>query len=95
MGRAREWLVNHLDRPLEGLPADDDELVAVVTQLVMGSEREPASRDAMELNFLSLERAMVDGEIDRAAAGGGDPPVELQRRRAELSERIANFESGR
>ncbi len=82
-------------RPLEGLPADDDELVAVVTQLVMGSEREPASRDAMELNFLSLERAMVDGEIDRAAAGGGDPPVELQRRRAELSERIANFESGR
>jgi DNA primase len=93
MERAREWLVNHLDRPLEGLPAGDEELVAVVTQLVMGSEREPASREAMELNFLSLERAMVDGEIERAAAGGGDPPVELQLRRAELSERIAHFEA--
>jgi DNA primase len=95
MVRAREWLLAHLDAPMDGLPSDDPELVAAITQLVMGSEREPASREAMELNFLSLERAMVDAEIERAAAGGDDPPVDLQVRRAELSERIAHFESAR
>ncbi len=95
MVRAREWLLAHLDAPMDGLPSDDPELVAAITQLVMGSEREPAGRDQMELNFLSLEKAMVDAEIERAAAGGGDPPVELQVRRAELSERIAHFESAR
>jgi DNA primase len=92
MVRAREWLAGHLEEPREGLP-HDDELVDVINSLVMGSEREPASREAMELNFLSLERAMVDGEIERATANGQDPPVELQQRRAQLSERIAHFES--
>ena len=67
--------------------------VALVTQLVMGAEREPATRESMELNFLSLDLAMVEGEIDQATAAGADAPVELQRRRADLAERIAHFET--
>jgi hypothetical protein len=91
MTRALEWTRDHLDDPMAGLPREDGELVSVVTQLVMASRREPASREAMELNLLWLEQAMIDDQI-AAQAGAGDPPVELQRRRAELGERIKHWE---
>ena len=51
------------------------------------------AREAMELNFLQLEQAVIEGRIDVARKRGGDPPVELQRRRAELAERIAHWEA--
>jgi hypothetical protein len=59
----------------------------------MESEREPASAEAMELSFLELERGMVEDAIASAESNGGEPPVELQRRRAELAERIARAHS--
>jgi len=93
VARARVWLLDHLEEPMDGLPREDEELVGLVTQLVMGAEREPASREAMELTFLSLDLTMIDGEIATATEGGGDPPVDLQRRRANLAERIAHFET--
>jgi DNA primase len=93
VGRARDWLTEHLDDPLTGLPREDEELVSLVTQLVMTAEREPGGRQAMELNFLQLEQAAIEGRIDVAQRKGGDPPVDLQRRRAELAERIAHFET--
>jgi DNA primase len=93
VGRAREWLLGHLDDPIAGLPREDDELVSLVTNLKMQSEREPVARDAMELNFLQLEQAVLEGRIDAAQQEGGDPPVELHRRRAELAERIAHWET--
>jgi DNA primase len=91
VGRARDWLAEHLDDPMSGLPREDEELVSLITQLVMKAEREPGGRQAMELNFLQLEQAMVETRIQAAQKGGGDPPVDLQRRRAELAERIANW----
>jgi len=93
IGRAREWLLGHLEDPLAGLPREDEELVSLVTNLKMQSEREPGARDAMELNFLQLEQAVLEGRIDAAQQKGGDPPVELQRRRADLAERIAHWET--
>ena len=48
----------------------------------------------MELSLLELEVAKLDDEIAAAATnGGGAPPVDLQRRRAELTERIARAQS--
>jgi DNA primase len=91
--RARAWLRDHLEEPTQGLPRDDQELVAYVTQVKMYSEREPASPEAMELNFLELEKGRLDDQIAAAEANGGEPPVELQRRRAELTERIARAHS--
>jgi DNA primase len=91
--RARVWLTDHLEEPTQGLGRDDEPLLAYVTQVKMYSEREPASVEAMELNFLELEKARVDDQIAAAEANGGEPPVELQRRRAELSERIARAHS--
>ena len=93
MERAREWLAAHLDDPLGGLPRTDVELVSLITELVMTAEREPGDRQAMQLNFLQLEQAAIEGRIDAAQRSGGDPPVELQRRRAELAERIAHWET--
>jgi DNA primase len=91
--RALEWTRGHVDDPLAGLPRDDEELVSLVTQLVMASRREPGSRDAMELNFLQLEQAMLEDQLAAAQRGGGDPPVDLQRRRNELTERIAHWDT--
>ena len=73
VARARDWLAEHLDDPLEGLPREDEELVSLVTQLVMSAEREPGGREAMELNFLQLEQAAIEGRIDGGAARGGRP----------------------
>ena len=93
MVRARDWLREHLDEPQAGLPRDDVELVNVVTDLVLRSQREPASPEAIDLNRLHLERSAVERQIAVAEANGGDPPVELQHRRAELTERLAHQQS--
>jgi hypothetical protein len=47
----------------------------------------------MELNFLQLEQALLEDQLAAAQRGGGDPPVELQRRRNELTERIAHWDT--
>jgi DNA primase len=91
--RARDWLLGHLEEPLAGLPRDDEELVSLVTYAYTHADREPSGREAMELNFLQLEKAVIEGRIDEARKAGGDPPVELQRRRADLAERIAHWET--
>jgi DNA primase len=90
MKRVRDWLVVHLEHPGEGLPRDDEELTDAVTQLMVRAQREPASPAAMELNFLLLEKTAVERQISAAEANGGDPPVQLQKRRSELAERIAH-----
>ena len=92
MVRVRDWLAEHLEHPGEGLPRDDAELADTVTQLVVRAQREPATPEAMELNFLLLEKSGVEREIAAAEANGGDPPVELHKRRAELAERIAHHQ---
>jgi DNA primase len=93
-GRARAWLAEHLEEPTADLSRDDDEeLWAYVMRVVMRSDREPASSESMEWNYLWLERALVEDRIAAAQASGGDLPVDLQRRRGELAERIAHFEA--
>lgn len=93
MVRARDWLRGHLEEPQAGLARDDEELVNVVTDLVMRSQREPASPEAIRLNLLHVKRSALDRQIAAAEANGGDPPVELQKRRAELTERLAHQQS--
>jgi DNA primase len=93
MLRARDWLREHLEDPQAGLPREDEELVNVVTELVMRSQREPAGPEAIELNLLHLQRSALDRQIAAAEANGGDPPVELQKARAELTERLAHQQS--
>jgi hypothetical protein len=92
--RAWGWLSDHLETPMDGLPRDDDDLVALVTQLVMTAEREPASREAMELNLLQLEQRMLEDRLGAARERGDDRElVRLTRERASLAQRIAHGEA--
>jgi DNA primase len=88
--RAKDWLLDHLEAPMEGLPREDEELFGLIALIAGMSETEPASEEAMELNFLELERRALERQIDAAQRAGGAPPVDLQRQRAELAERIAH-----
>ncbi len=95
MGRVRDWLAGHLDEPTAGMPEDDVELVRIVRPLVDRAADEPASPEAMALSFLQLEKGAIERRIaEAAAAGATEASVELQKRRAELSERIAHHQSG-
>jgi DNA primase len=87
--RARDWIAGHIESPVEGLPREDQELVSLVTKLVAMSDREPASPEAMKLNFLSLEDRALESQLVTARESGGEGLVDLQRRRAEIREQIA------
>jgi DNA primase len=91
--RAAAWLREHPDDPASNLPHDDGELAGLIAELVILAHDEPASAEAMELNFLLLEQRRLESEI--AAAGEADDyerRAALSRERAALVERIARTE---
>jgi len=47
----------------------------------------------MENNFLELDLRLVEDRIAVAERAGGSPPVELQRQRAALKERVFGREA--
>jgi DNA primase len=92
-GRALAWVREHPTDLASNLPRDDEELAGLVTELVILAGREPASVEAMELNFLLLEQRRLEAEI--AAAGEADDyerRAALSRERADLVQRIAHTE---
>ncbi|HEX5870219.1 MAG TPA: toprim domain-containing protein, partial [Longimicrobium sp.] len=94
MARVRDWLAAHLDEPVSGLPEDDAELSQIVRRLAERAADEPASPEAMELNFLQLEQGAIERRIaEAAAAGATEASVELQKRRSALTEKIAHHQS--
>jgi DNA primase len=91
--RAAAWLRQHPDDPASDLPREDAELSGLIAELVIVAHEEPASPEAMELNFLLLEQRRLEAEI--AAAGERDDyerRAALSRERAALVERIAHAE---
>ena len=91
---ALEWLRDHLDAPMEGLPRDDEELVALVTELMMRAEREPSSPGAMELNFMLLEQQRLDDDISAAREAGNMEEVSrLSQEGSKLTARISHADS--
>jgi DNA primase len=91
--RAAAWLRAHPDDPASDLPREDAELSGLIAELVIVAHEEPASTEAMELNFLLLEQRRLEAEI---AAAGADEDYQrraaLSRERAALVERIAHAE---
>jgi DNA primase len=91
--RAAAWLREHPEDPASNLPHDDDELSGLIAELVILAHDEPASPEAMELNYLLLEQRRLESLI--AAAGEADDyerRAALSRERATLVERIARTE---
>ncbi|HWJ43592.1 MAG TPA: DNA primase [Solirubrobacterales bacterium] len=91
--RAAAWLRDHPEDPASNLPHDDGELAGLIAELVIMSREEPASREAMELNFLLLEQRRLEAEIAAAGERGDyERRAALSRERAALVERIAHSE---
>jgi DNA primase len=91
--RAAAWLREHPEDPASNLPHDDDQLAGLIAELVILAHDEPASAEAMELNYLLLEQRRIEAQI--AAAGEADDyerRAALSRERAALVERIARTE---
>jgi DNA primase len=91
--RAATWLREHPEDPASDLPREDGELAALIAELVIIAHDEPASAEAMELNYLLLEQRRLEAEI--AAAGRAEDyerRAALSRERAALVERIAHAE---
>ncbi|HEX2706605.1 MAG TPA: DNA primase, partial [Solirubrobacterales bacterium] len=87
--RATAWLRENPGDPASNLP-HDDEMAGLVTELVMLSRDQPASRESMELNFLLLEQRRLEDELAAAGERGDyERRAALSRERAALVERIA------
>ena len=69
--RAREHLVAHFQDPLGGLPEDDPALAALVTDVALAAQEQPASPEAvLRMSILQLEKRRLEREIRRAAQAG-------------------------
>ena len=91
--RAATWLREHPEDPASDLPHDDSELAGLIAELVIVAHEEPASPEAMELNYLLLEQRRLEAEIAKAGAAGEDEQrAALSRERAALVQRIAHTE---
>ncbi len=91
--RVASWLREHPEDPASNLPHDDTGLAGLIAELVIMSREEPASHEAMELNFLLLEQRRLEGEIAAAGERGDyERRAALSRERAALVERIAHAE---
>jgi DNA primase len=91
--RAATWLREHPQDPASNLPHDDGELAGLIAELVIMSREEPASHEAMELNFLLLDQRRLEDEIAAAGERGDyERRAALSRERAALVERIAHAE---
>jgi DNA primase len=91
--RAHAWLREHPEEPASDLPRDDPELAGLIAELVILASEEPASAEAMELNFMLLEQRRLEAEISAAwEADDFGRRAALSRERAALVERIARTE---
>jgi DNA primase len=91
--RVAAWLREHPEDLASNLPHDDGELAALLTELVIMSHEEPASHEAMELNFLLLDQRRLEDEIAAAGERGDyERRAALSRERAALVQRIAHAE---
>jgi DNA primase len=91
--RAVAWLRENPQDPASNLPREDAELSGLVAELIITAHDEPASPEAMELNYLLLEQRRIEAEI--AAAGEAEDPqrrAALSMERAALVQRIAHAE---
>jgi DNA primase len=68
---AREHLVAHFDDPLAELPEDAPALAALVTDVALAAQEQPASPEAvLRMSILQLEKRRLEREIRRAAQAG-------------------------
>jgi DNA primase len=78
--QAAAHLRDHITTPIDGLTGDDPELAALVTELAVRAEREPALPASFEAQRLDLELRRLEREIAAANAGALDVATLAARR---------------
>ena len=82
--RAAAHLRDHLTAPAEGLDPADYELQALVAELALRADREPATAATLEVQTRQLEVARLDREIAAARAEGRTDVSTLARERSQV-----------
>ena len=86
--RAAAYLRDHVATPIDGLPGDDPDLAATITELAVRAEREPALPATLEAQQLDLELRRLEREIAKASADGRLDITTLAEQRSELKARF-------
>ncbi|MEZ5124029.1 MAG: hypothetical protein R2736_21105 [Solirubrobacterales bacterium] len=79
--RAAGWLRDHLAAPLDGLPAGDEELAALLRELVARAGAQTVTTAMLDVERLQLDLAVVERDLARAEPG---QRTEMARRRLAL-----------
>ena len=86
--RAAAHVREHLADPTSGLAAADDELAALIAELVVEARRGDARPELLAVQRLQLELARLDREILSARAAEHGLVSELAERRAQLKDQF-------
>jgi DNA primase len=69
--RARSHLADHFEDPLVELSVDEPALAALVTDVALAAQEQPASSESvLRMSILQLEKRRIEREIRRAAQAG-------------------------
>ena len=87
--RAAAHLGDHLTAPAEGIDPADYELQALVAELALRADREPATAATLEVQTRQLEVARLDREIAAARAEGRTDVSTLARERSQVLDELS------
>ena len=88
--RAAHHLREHVGNPTEGVPPDDAELAALLTEIAVRAAHEPAEPATLEVETLQLELARIERQmvVARAEGAGEGGVAQLAALRAELKAKV-------
>ena len=88
------WLVGNLDSPTEGLDTQDEAVQKLVSAMVVRADPDMVGEGSIRRNFMELELAALEDEIENMAEDRPEQRAELNRRRSELVEQVRRAEDG-
>jgi len=86
--RAAEHLRTHLTDPTGGIPGEDEELRALMTELTVRASAEPASPATLDAQRLQLELRRLDRRLAAIRASGEGGAQDLAVRRQEVKNEL-------
>lgn len=92
MVRTVAWLKENLDQPTTGLDSQEADVQQFVRALVVRADPTKVGEGAIRRNFMELELAALEREIELAGVGDPARRAELSRQRSQLVEEVRRAE---
>ena len=92
MVRTVAWLNENLTEPTAGLDSQDEDVQQFVRALVVRADPGKVGQGAIRRNFMELELAALERDIERAGEGDPAERAELSRQRSQLVEEVRRAE---